>query len=95
MTNAALKLSCSNPAADTDLNAYNAAFNELGLPWYWDASTHRQLHAYAGYGDGECVRVYLNTQQPHLLKAYEAEFLVNAIQATKARYYGAMGGRSA
>ena len=34
-------------------------------------------------------------QQPHLLKAYEAEFLVNAIQATKARYYGAMGGRSA
>lgn len=93
MTSAALKQPSPDPAVDTDLNAYNAAFNELGLPWYWDASMHRQLHGHAGDQDGECVRVYLETQQPHLLKAYEADFLINAIQAAKARYHDAMVGR--
>lgn len=93
MANAAFKSSCSDPAADTDLNAYNAAFNELGLPWYWDAITHRQLQARAC--DRGCVLVYLETQQPHLLKAYEADFLINAIQVTKARYYNAMISRDA
>ena len=28
---------------ELDRNAFNAAFNELGLRWYWDAETHVEL----------------------------------------------------
>ena len=93
MTSTVLNLSSQAPVDDTDLDAYNAAFNELGLPWYWDASTHRQLHAHGGERKGACVRVYLETQQSHLLKAYDADFLINAIQSAKTRYHDAMVGR--
>lgn len=69
-------------AADVHRNAYNAAFYELGLSWYWDADT---------CSDAPCersrLRKYLETQQSHLLKAYEADFLIDAIQTTKARCY--------
>ena len=46
--------------------------------------------------DRGCVLAYLETQQSHLLKAYEADLMTkNAIQATKARYYYAMISRDA
>ena len=70
-------------AAEAERSAYNTAFTELGLSWHWDAGTHRAL------GDGaparERLRRYLETEQAHLLKAYDADFLVNAIQAAKDR----------
>jgi hypothetical protein len=68
--------------------AYNAAFNELGLPWYWDASTLQRLAA--NPEAKEPVMHYLETQQPHLLKAYDADFLINAIHSTKARCFNGM-----
>ena len=40
-------------------------------------------------GDRECLRKYLQ-HQPHLLKAYDADFLVDAIQAAKERRFSAM-----
>lgn len=62
-------------------NAYNAAFYELGLGWFWEAGCHQ-----AG-PDGEraCVHDYLAQHQPHLLRAYDADFLVDAILAAKER----------
>lgn len=61
--------------------AYNAAFDELGLNWHWDPVTYACLPA-AGR-DG--LRVYLMTEQSHLLRAYDLDFLVEAIETAKAR----------
>jgi hypothetical protein len=68
---------------EIELDAYNAAFYQLGLRWYWDTDTYQRL---LGVSDtaAERVRWYLQTQQSHLLKAYDADFLVNAIEAAKA-----------
>lgn len=62
-------------------NAYNAAFYELGLGWFWEAGCHL-----AGpEGERACVRAYLAQHQPHLLTAYDVDFLVDAILAAKER----------
>ena len=56
---------------------YTAALEELGLSWQWDPAT---------YGSGrEGLRAYLHKEQPHLLRAYEADFLVDAVESTRAR----------
>lgn len=88
MINAATDSSSTDHATEVHRNAYNAAFSELGLPWHWDSKTHRQLQARARERDS--VRVYLETQQSHLLKAYDADFLIDAIESTKARCFQAM-----
>lgn len=74
--------------ADAHRNAYNAAFHELGLSFHWDGATYRDVLCQDG--ERACLRSYLETHQPHLLKAYDAEFLVDAIQAAKARCYDVM-----
>ena len=66
--------------ADRKRQAYNSAFEELGLPWSWDRATCATLPAGP---DG--VRTYLEREHPHLLRAYEPEFLVNAIEAARQR----------
>jgi hypothetical protein len=69
---------------EVERNAYNAAFSELGLTWYWDAQTYRQLRAAS---QQKChVRSYLEAHQPHLLKAYDADFLVQAIEAKRSEF---------
>jgi hypothetical protein len=83
MRNALHSPSGTNQAAQADRHAYNAAFEELGLSWHWDAHTYERLQA-ATRGR-ESVRAYLETEQSHLLRAYEADFLVNAIETAKAR----------
>jgi hypothetical protein len=72
-------------AEELHLCAYNAAFYELGLKWHWDRATWQALHAYAKGKD--CVRVYLEARQPHLLTAYDANFLIGAIQTAKDRCF--------
>lgn len=59
-------------------NAYNAAFYELGLRWHWDGATWAELLR-QGSTPACRVRHYLQTRHPHLLKAYDAEFLAAAI----------------
>ena len=71
------------PCTDHDRHAYNAAFEELGLTWHWDAATYERLQA-ATRGR-ESVRAYLETEQSHLLRAYEADFLLEAIETARAR----------
>lgn len=72
--------------AEQARHAYNAAFEELGLSWHWDAATYARLQNSA-HG---AVRTYLETEQSHLLRAYEADFLVEAIEAAKARCHASM-----
>ena len=73
----------SNQDLEIQRQAYNAAFNELDLSWFWDANTHRSLLDRSD--EREQIRVYIETRQAHLLMAYDADFLVNAIHATKRR----------
>ncbi|MFC3111328.1 hypothetical protein ACFQAT_10635 [Undibacterium arcticum] len=75
-------------AVDVHRNAYNAAFYELGLRWHWDGDTYQTLLCKADEKDR--IRIYLETHQPHLLKAYDADFLIDAIQTTKSRCYDTM-----
>ncbi|WP_426196651.1 hypothetical protein [Massilia sp. DWR3-1-1] len=76
------------PLADAHRNAYNAAFHELGLRFHWDSAQFQG--GQCADGDRECLRRYLQTEQAHLLKAYDADFLVDAIEAAKQRCYAAM-----
>lgn len=71
---------------EMDRQAYNAAFEELGLSWHWDSTAFSSLPA-AGR-DG--VRRYLEREQSHLLRAYDADFLVEAIETAKRRCYEVM-----
>jgi hypothetical protein len=69
-------------AAEAQRHAYNAAFEELNLSWHWDAATYAGVQARGREG----LRNYLQAEHPHLLRAYDADFLVNAIETAKARY---------
>jgi hypothetical protein len=68
---------------EIERNAYNAAFYEIGFRWHWDRDTYNQL-LHQGSNAAERIRHYLETRQPHLLKAYDAAFLVGVIQDKKA-----------
>jgi hypothetical protein len=72
-----------NPAEETSLFAYNAAFYELGLSWHWDYDTYRSLLARAGEKNLICS--YVELHQPHLLNAYDADFLIGAIESARGR----------
>jgi hypothetical protein len=60
--------------------ALNAAFRELGLPCELDADA---FHALAALPDEARVQRVLETDEPHLLKAYDPSFLVSAICEAK------------
>jgi len=63
---------------ELDRNAFNAAFNELGLRWHWDCDTYVALLRERADAPAR-VRHYLESKQPHLLRAYDAEFLGGVI----------------
>jgi hypothetical protein len=71
------------PIDESERHAYNAAFYELGLRWHWDNATWQRLVAHSAQ-PAERVLHYLQTEQPHLLRAYEGAFLVRAIEDKKA-----------
>lgn len=74
----------SRDALEIERNAYNVAFCELGLDWYWDAQTYAELRASS---QQKChVRSYLEAHQPHLLRAYDADFLVQAIETKRTQF---------
>jgi len=80
--------SAAADAADVHRNAYNAAFHELGLRWFWERDMYDAV--LSGAAARDCLRHYLQHQQPHLLRAYDAEFLIDVIHAAKARRYAAL-----
>ena len=78
----------ANDVAALHRSAFNAAFYELGLRWHWDADTDHDLSQDAG--STQRLRHYLENDQAHLLKVYEADFLIDAIQSAKARCFQSM-----
>jgi hypothetical protein len=68
-------------ASEADRHAYNAAFHLLDLSWHWDRPTFARIRPYGRAG----VRSWLESEQSHLLRAYTVDFLVDAIEGTKAR----------
>jgi hypothetical protein len=70
--------------------AYNSAFDELGLAWHWDRATY----AWLPDGPGR-VRAYVEREHPHLLRAYDADFLVTAVENAKQRCHSVMQSRRA
>jgi hypothetical protein len=79
-------LAGTDAASEAERHAYNAAFHELELNWHWDADTFARLQRHGRVG----LRAYLETEQAHLLRAYPVDFLVDAIETTKARCHAAM-----
>jgi hypothetical protein len=83
MTAAILDRAAVQEAIHRQRAAYNAAFYELGLQWYWDIDTFQALQAI------DCergrIRHYVEAQHPHLLRAYDADFLIDAVESTKTR----------
>ena len=69
-------------------DAYNAAFRKLNLNWFWDTETYEGLLAIAD--EKQRIGRYLETEQRHLLSAYDVGFLVEAIQLAKLGAYDAM-----
>ena len=69
-------------------NAYNAAFDALELGWHWGVSQFQELQHHAD--ERSRMLAYLSAQQPHLLKAYDVEFFVDAVQEAKTKYYRAL-----
>jgi hypothetical protein len=56
-----------------DRHSVNRAFRELGLRFQWDERTWAELCAM--HDVREQLRYYLPRHQPHLLGAYDADFL--------------------
>ena len=73
-------------APEGERHAFNVAFSELDLCWHWDEQTWSELRSLPNEDDR--LRSYLRTRHGHLLKAYDADFLVDAIRATKQRCAG-------
>jgi hypothetical protein len=73
----------------TQLAAYNAAFVELGLRFRWDGPMYEWLCGI------ECERTrvarYIEQYHPHLLNAYDADFLSALIFEKKNEYLRAVG----
>lgn len=67
--------------AELDRHAYNAAFHELGLRWHWDERMYEKLSRIPHRGDR--MRTYLELCRPHMLRAYDCNFLANAIEELK------------
>jgi hypothetical protein len=72
----------TSPAAEAHRQAYNAAFDELGLAWHWDPLTYERLRA----PGPDAVRTFLEHEHAHLLRAYDTDFLVSAIETTMRRF---------
>ena len=75
---------CQSITAETERNGYNLAFCELDLEWYWDAHTYAGLQAISEKKSH--VQAYLEAHRPHLLRAYDADFLANAVETVRSRF---------
>ncbi len=67
----------SGVARQAAVQALGCAIDELGLDWDFDPRVH---------GEGrEGLRRWLEQERPHLLRAYDTEFLLEAVESTQAR----------
>ncbi|MEO9102570.1 MAG: hypothetical protein ABJB17_07050 [Burkholderiales bacterium] len=79
-----LAFTTTSPAdPELERNGYNAAFGELGLEWFWDTKTYDALAAIQD--PKRRIGVYIQANHPHLLRAYQVDFLATAVETTRAR----------
>ncbi|WP_042303379.1 hypothetical protein [Paraburkholderia kururiensis] len=70
---------------DAHLDAYNAAFSDLGLRFRWDHDTLAALNEFSS----EVARItaYIERFHAHLHRAYDADFLAQLILSKKSEYF--------
>jgi hypothetical protein len=66
-----------------DVDAYNAAFEDLGLEWRLDAAEYERLCSIEG--EENRIRAYLQGHHAHLLKVYDLDFLCRLIADARRR----------
>ena len=71
-------------AEDAECAAFNAAFDELGIEWQWDPALYASLRSISD--ERERLTAYLREYQSHLLKAYDLQFLCDAILEARRRH---------
>lgn len=75
--------------ADTERDghriAFNAAFEEAGLPWRWDPALYGELLAVTG--GKERMRFYCAKHDPDFLKRPDADERIKALHAAKTKHY--------
>lgn len=75
--------------ADTERDghriAFNAAFEEAGMPWRWDAALYGELLAVTG--GKERMRFYCERHDPAFLQQADADERIKALHAAKTRHY--------
>jgi len=82
---------CDKIVDITDLlhvDAFNAAFHELGLPWYWDVQFYRSLDR--RLCEKTRVKEYLRQRQPHMLRGYGLDPLAEMIYERKESRYAVL-----
>lgn len=77
--------SATESAEDAHLDAYNAAFSDLGLRFRWDRDTLAALNEFGS----ELARItaYIERFHAHLHRAYDADFLAQLILSKKSEYF--------
>lgn len=75
--------------ADTERDghriAFNAAFVEAGLDWFWDEALYGELLAVTG--GKERMRFYCERHAPAFLEQADADQRIKALHAAKTRHY--------
>lgn len=78
--------------ADTERDghrvAFNRAFDEAGLDWFWDEARYRALLRVTG--GKERIRLYLSEDWPDLLEAPDTDERIRSLHAAKTRHYLAL-----
>ena len=77
-----LEIAGQDEMQEIERHRYNVAFDELGLGWYWDEQTYAELQSTI-HADRSPVHVYVERHVPHLLRAYDSHFLVDAVEGKK------------
>jgi HAD superfamily hydrolase (TIGR01509 family) len=81
--------------ADTERDghriAFNAAFEEAGLPWHWDAALYGELLAVTG--GKERMRFYCEKYDTDFLRQPDADERIKALHAAKTKHYLELVGR--
>jgi HAD superfamily hydrolase (TIGR01509 family) len=81
--------------ADTERDghriAFNAAFDEAGLPWRWDAALYGELLSVTG--GKERMRFFCERHDPAFLQQADADDRIKALHASKTRHYLDLVGR--
>jgi hypothetical protein len=73
--------------SNRDVDAYNAAFEDLGFEWHLDADEYDRLCTIEG--EENRIRAYLQAHHAHLLKVYELDFLCGLIADARRRQISA------